>query len=371
MKSLSTAARVGIFTVVSLIILVIIVTWKSDFFLMREGYHVVGVFQNVEGLTAGSEVRYRGMNIGKVVKIDPSPKEIFVYLVVKKHIKIPVDSTMRVSYDGIVGTKFLEIRPGTQEVYLKNNDKIPGKSAAGVVDFIDMGAKSLEEANAILESVKEMIQNPQIAGAFKAIVLSTQQLTENLNKLTQEIRETNAGIQRITTDPKFQESVVNIADQTSTTLTSANQFFGNIEQLKVRTSGDVLYGSSSNTIKGNLDIYLSDPDYLRFGLGGVGQTQGVGVLDVLLSRGVTKGTALHLGMINTTLGGGIDYVASPNWIISGDIYDINNPKPNVPKFRVTSTTTLFSRYVDLMLQADDVFNPQRNYSFGVKVKGGF
>ena len=77
---------------------------------------------------------------------------------------------------------------------------------------------------------------------------------------------------------------------------------------------------------------------------------------------------MHLGMINSRLGGGLDVFPSDDWILSGDIYDISNPKPNVPKIRVTSAHELVE-YLDLLLQADDIFNSDRNYLFGVRIKG--
>ncbi|HTY13107.1 MAG TPA: MlaD family protein, partial [Candidatus Omnitrophota bacterium] len=130
---LSTAAKVGILTLIGAIALAAMISWKSNFFFLREGTEIVGSFINIEGLTVGSEVRYRGFSVGKVMRIDAGPKDIEVFATVNKEVKIPSDSTLRVGFDGIVGMKYLEIRPGTSEAYYTSGAVIPGISTAGFV----------------------------------------------------------------------------------------------------------------------------------------------------------------------------------------------------------------------------------------------
>ena len=69
-------SKVGLTTVIALVVLAMIISWKSEIFLIRTGYELIGSFKSIEGLTIGSEVRYRGFNIGKVMSIDPTPKDI-------------------------------------------------------------------------------------------------------------------------------------------------------------------------------------------------------------------------------------------------------------------------------------------------------
>src|SRR3989338_2177018 len=114
--NLSNSAKVGFFTLIAFIVLAVMITWKSNFLLVREGQGILGSFQNIEGLTIGSEVRYRGYTVGKVMELDPNPKDVRVYAVVKKGLVIPSDSKLRIGFDGLVGQKYLEIRPGRSTV---------------------------------------------------------------------------------------------------------------------------------------------------------------------------------------------------------------------------------------------------------------
>jgi len=366
--NLSTAAKVGLLALIAAIALAAMVTWKSNFFLLRQGIEITGSFTNIEGLTIGSEVRYRGFSVGKVMRIDPGPTDIRVYATVQKDLKVPKDSTLRIGFDGIVGLKYLEIRPGTLEAMIESGDVLSGISTAGIVDFVDIGTKNLAETKEILATIRKFIENPRLQEALAGAVIATEQITENVNKLTNELRATNKGIAQITTDPKLQENVKGTIAQTNQTLSSANNFFESFGKINIKPSGDVLYGSSVNQVRGNLDVVQSEKDFLRVGIG-EGPTRDLALQDILVSRKATQSIAMKLGMMNSRLGGGLDLYMSPFWILSGDLYDINNPKPNVPKFRFTSFNAI-TNYMDLMLQADDVFNSARNYSFGIRVKGG-
>lgn len=366
---MSTAAKVGIITLIGLIALGAVITWKTNLFLTRTGYVMVGSFRDVEGLSIGAEVRYRGFNAGKVIRIDPGPEDIKVYALLKEGIKFPADSHLRVAYDGIVGLKFLEIRPGTSPEAYESGVVLKGISTAGIVDFVDIGSKNLEESKRILESVRLFVEDPKFKNALTDVVLTTKRVAENAEKLTEELRVATTGIKNITADPEFQRNVKGTVQETHKTLSSANSFFESFGRINFRPSADLLFGSEANFIRGNIDVVQGPKDYLRFGIGEGPVSRDLGLYDVQVSRGMNPRIGMRLGMINSRIGGGIDYDLSEYWTFSTDIYDINNPKPNWPKLRLTSSHSL-SPFTDLSLQIDDALNQTRNYLFGVTVKGG-
>ncbi|KAF0134192.1 MAG: hypothetical protein FD145_835 [Candidatus Saganbacteria bacterium] len=363
---MKTAYKVGLITIVAAVMLAAMITWKSNILLIRGGIEFYGSFTNIEGLTIGSEVRYRGFTIGKVMHIDPGPQDIRLTATIKKNINIPNDSYLRVGFDGIVGLKYLEIRPGSSEVYVKDGDTLVGISTAGIVDFVDIGAKNLVETKAILETIRKVIEDPKLQSAITNAVLATENITDNVGKLTSELRATNKGIMDITTDSNFQQNVKGTIKQTNETLASANMFFESFSKINLKPSADISYGSAANQVRGNLDVIQNEKNFLRFGIG-EGPTRDLSLQDIYLSGKATDVLGLKLGMLNSRLGGGIDLYLNPSFKLAGDIYDINNPKPNVPKFRVSSYFGLVN-YLDLMLQADDLLNSARNFSFGISVK---
>lgn len=365
--SLSTSSKVGVLTIAALTLLATVIVWKTEIFKMREGYRLTGSFNSVEGLTIGSEVRFRGLKVGKVTEIDPGPYDIKIFAVIEPRIKIPGDSSLRVSYDGIVGLKYLEIKPGTSEVLYESSMEIQGVKTAAIVDFIDIGSKNLVETKAILESVRKIIENPALQQAFMNAVFTADKTTADLEKLTSELRETNRGIKDIVGDPKFQANIKGTIRETEKTLSSANAFFENVGKVNLRATGGVDIGSRANAVRGDVDIIQSEQTYYRLGFG-EGPARQPGVLDFLLTNRMDDKLGFRLGVINSQLGGGVLWTLSRRGTILADIYDINNPRPNNPKVRLGYEHEL-QGYMDLLLQADDIFNgANSNLMFGIRVK---
>ncbi|MDD5593210.1 MAG: MlaD family protein [Candidatus Margulisbacteria bacterium] len=365
---MSTAVKVGIVTLIGLILIGMVIVWKSELLLVGKGYELRASFESIEGLTVGSEVRYRGLKVGKVMRIDPGPYDIKIYSVIAPDMKIPADSILRVSYDGIVGLKYLEIRPGTSETMYVSKMELQGLRTAAIVDFIDIGSKNLVETKAILENVRKIIENPKLQAAFTDMVYTADKVSNDIEKLTDELRQTNQGIKDIVTDPKFQANVKGTIAATDQTLTSANKFFENVGRVNMRASGGVDIGSRSNAVRGDVDIIQSERTYYRIGFG-EGPTRQPGLLDFLLTNKMDDRFGFRLGVINSQLGGGVIYQPTEKFgNVIADIYDINNPRPNNPRVRVGYEQQM-QDYMDLLLQADDILNSgNSNFMFGVRVK---
>ena len=180
---MSNTAKLGFFVLIVIVALAAMITWKSNIFLTKDGYELIGSFKNIEGLTLGSELRYRGLNVGKIMQIDPGPYNIKVFAIVRKDIIIPKDSKLRVGFDGLVGQKYLEVVPGTSEVYYTEGENLEGMSTSGIVDFVDIGAQNLIETKKILETFRNIIDDPKLQAAFKNSVYTAEKAAQNIEKL--------------------------------------------------------------------------------------------------------------------------------------------------------------------------------------------
>ncbi len=364
---LSTPAKVGILTILALVALGTIIAWKTELFMVREGYEMIGSFNSIEGLTLGSEIRYRGFKIGKVTRIDPGPYDIRVFSVINRSVKFPGDSELRVAYDGIVGLKFLEIRPGTGEATYESPMVLYGVRTASLVDFIDIGSQNLVETKKIMESIRMIVENKQLQESVLRTVFTADKVASDLERLTSEIRETNKGIRDIVTDPKFQQNIKGTIAETEKTLSSANRFFDSAGKMNLRASAGIDIGTSANSVIGNVDLVQNERNFFDLGIG-EGPTRQISLLNVLFNAKVSDTVNYRIGVINNQLGGGLAYYPSRTITYRGDIYDINNPKPNAPKVRLGYEHEL-ADYMDLTFKADDVLNqPNRNFTIGIRVK---
>ncbi|MEK7376478.1 MAG: MlaD family protein, partial [Candidatus Margulisiibacteriota bacterium] len=351
---MSIQAKVGITLIAAFILLGAMIMWKSSILLKFSGYEMIGSFQNIEGLAVGSEIRYRGFKVGKVLRLDPSTQDIRIYCVINNDIKFPVDSDLRVGFDGLVGLKYLEITPGRSEDEYKSGQTLYGKKTSGIVDFVDMGAQNLAETKRIFMAIRQFVEDKSIRNAFVGAVFNIEKATVEINRLTEQLQIAAGSVNKIVADQDFQQNIKGTIASTNKTLNSANEFFEGFGKVRIKPSADLLFGGLSNQIKGNLDISQNEVNSWKISLG-EGPTRNLALLDLQVASAVSKNLGLRIGMINTHLGGGIDYTASRNLLFSGDIYDFNNPKPNNPKLRFT-TNYRVSDYINMLLQTDDFLN---------------
>ena len=183
----SMQAKVGILALSALIILASMIIWKGDVFLKTQGYELIGSFSNAGGVVPGAEVRYRGYKVGKVEQIEPNPANVKVYLIIQQRIKVPEGSSLRVAFDGLIGQKYVEIMPGLSPNMLKDKSVIPGFSTLGIVDFIDLGTQNLEESKLILQSVRQITDDPVVQKAAKDTLVNIEKTTLEINRITAEL----------------------------------------------------------------------------------------------------------------------------------------------------------------------------------------
>jgi phospholipid/cholesterol/gamma-HCH transport system substrate-binding protein len=79
-----------------------------------ETYPLTASFRSVEGITVGSDVRLAGVKVGTITDLTLNPETFFAdaSLSVRDDVLLPVDSTILVSSEGLLGGSFIELLPG-------------------------------------------------------------------------------------------------------------------------------------------------------------------------------------------------------------------------------------------------------------------
>ncbi len=114
------------FSVILVAILFLFFGFSLDKNINSKNIAISAIFENVTGLSVGDKVKISGIVIGKIknFKLEKDEFEVMVDLEVDKEIKIPDDSTAKISSVGLFGGKFLEIIPGSSDTFLKNQSVI-------------------------------------------------------------------------------------------------------------------------------------------------------------------------------------------------------------------------------------------------------
>ena len=102
------------------------------------GYNLVAQFESINGITAGSDVRVSGIKVGSVVSqsLNTETYEAMVTMAINPEVKLPTDTSAKVTSDGLLGDKFISIEPGGDEEMLADGARI--EHTQGALDLFGM-----------------------------------------------------------------------------------------------------------------------------------------------------------------------------------------------------------------------------------------
>lgn len=78
------------------------------------GIRLSAQFENVGGVSAGSDVRLAGVKVGSVtdLRIDPRTFQAILDFTVRSDLKLPADTSAVISTGGLLGSQFVTLSPG-------------------------------------------------------------------------------------------------------------------------------------------------------------------------------------------------------------------------------------------------------------------
>lgn len=93
---------------------------------VKDAYKVTALFDNVAGVSAGSDVRLGGVKIGVVdaMGLDSKTYQAKLTLLLGNATPLPEDSSASIVGDGLLGSKFVSLTPGASESMLKDGGAI-------------------------------------------------------------------------------------------------------------------------------------------------------------------------------------------------------------------------------------------------------
>lgn len=117
------AIRVGLLTLVSVGLLVVVLSWLQGMSL-EQGQNFNVLFDDVDGMREGAPVQFLGIRAGSVLDVEPQKLDSGKYKV-EVHfrlndpdIKVPVGSTISIQQSGLIGEKFVEVTPPRLQEFL-------------------------------------------------------------------------------------------------------------------------------------------------------------------------------------------------------------------------------------------------------------
>ena len=122
-------------------------------FFIKPNLYVID-FEDIDGITKGSPVRFMGINVGYVKSLKSKDKYINVQIIItKKNMAIPNGTQARVEFYGLGGSKSIELMPPDTscEVGILTEDTIRLNDvvheAIGIVEIVEMIEKYVSNIN--------------------------------------------------------------------------------------------------------------------------------------------------------------------------------------------------------------------------------
>ena len=123
-------------------------TFSSDGF-----YRVNAIYNHVDGLYPGDQVRMSGIPIGTIEeqRLDQNYRAIMTFAI-RDDVKLPLDTSAAIHTNGLFGSKFVPLEPGGDFDYLVNGDEIQFTQDSVVVEdllelIISQGKAKLQSEN--------------------------------------------------------------------------------------------------------------------------------------------------------------------------------------------------------------------------------
>ena len=242
-KTTSQKIRLGLFVIIGLLIFILATYLIGDKQKMfGKTSHLETVFNNVNGLQIGNNVRYSGVNVGTVRGIEMlNDTNIKVDMIIDKTIfkHIKKDAVATIGSDGLVGSMIINILPGKgTDAPVEPGDKIRSVNRVSTDELLNTLSKTnnnaalltenlltiTEEINAGKGTIGLLLNDAELARDLKQTMhylkisgRETSNATKNLNKLLESMnnKDNVIGLLKDTAVANSIKTIVNNLDNSS------------------------------------------------------------------------------------------------------------------------------------------------------------
>ena len=135
MKRYNLELIIGLFMVAGMIALAVLAFKVSGLTGLKKGdvYHVTAAFTHIGDLKVRAPVTIAGVSIGRVTKVDLDSKTFKAVITLEINAEndhISTDSTANIFTAGLIGTNYVSIKPGFDETYLEDGDRMENTNQA-------------------------------------------------------------------------------------------------------------------------------------------------------------------------------------------------------------------------------------------------
>jgi len=215
---LTTAAKVGVFAVVTVVAGFLIYRFTTKGVGSGEGYVVYVLMNDAVGIARHSQVRIAGIPVGSIDSIRLEHNRARVDIRMLPDIPLYEDAAVAKVSSSLLGEYFLSITPGTEgRRKLKDGDRIQTVIEAATTDEIMKDVSAIaKDVKKVTEALAASVGTDEGRENIKETLENLAQVTEALNQTVRENRESVRNIlvnvERITAEgrPEIREILENV-----------------------------------------------------------------------------------------------------------------------------------------------------------------
>ncbi|MDE5088838.1 MAG: MlaD family protein [Trichodesmium sp. St15_bin1_1] len=251
---------VGLLTLLGLGLFGALILWLKGVELGKRSYKFIVEFESASGIELGTSVRYRGIDVGKVVKIKPGSNGVDITLEIKpEDLIMPRDVYIQGNISSFVGTAQIDIIPRSRipeseisasalssncpEIIICNNDRLQGDAGVEMQQLLRAGIRLID-----------LYSDPELFNNVKIIAENTANASAEASKLAKELSDLSATIKKEMEglSQYLKEDIDNITGIIRTEIGGLTQTLeGEIGGLTQTLEGEI--SSLANTVEKDLD----------------------------------------------------------------------------------------------------------------------
>lgn len=198
---ISSAAKVGMISLLALIIVGLIFTQIGDWKNREVGYEINIIFDQIAGLQPQARVSLSGVRIGKVKRITilPNHKVKVTALITYKDLFIDKNSIFSV-VGSLWGEKWIEIYPKPQgetdlkqpapaSVPLKPGDEVAGQPPVSIEKMLVEGHQALVQFRELVGQINKLVGDPKTQQDFSGTLANFHEVSKNVKTMSETLNK--------------------------------------------------------------------------------------------------------------------------------------------------------------------------------------
>ena len=419
----SSEVKVGAFALGGAVVLAGIITFMGAFSFGKKGYELRIDYPQVSGLMPGHVVRYAGVQVGTVKKINVAPDKVEVIAEINDDIKIPQGAMFTIASDGIMGEKFVSVVPPAKpsNSYITEGATLRGTPGGGMDEFFASSGDLVKRMENIASAFENVFGDKEVQESMKSGFKNMNDIAENMNTFTKvmaDVAVTNqqditgmihqinelsqrmngtaahiesimAGVdnngktgqnvaaiaQNMANTSKRLENIVQVLETVAkdpVTQESLKETLVNVKETSARAnkilgtlteakvSADYGYAAKGGDWRGNLGVTLRPGDDAFLYLGGY-DIGDANKFDFIFGEQLGN-AAVSMGAMQGDFGVGLSYDLSKDFRLYSQLYDFDDAKVRLGgELRVNNNFSLYGETMDLRGSKRDTYMGVRTY----------